>query len=113
MDDGSAFARRKYKDVFSNSMGGVSRKGSPASHLNFCYVRRDFYCWSKIMAVQKSRVTRSRRGMRRSHDRLTGPTLSVDQTTGTKHRRHHISEDGYYRGRQVIVPPAIENQDEE
>jgi len=54
------------------------------------------------MAVQKSRVPRSRRGMRRSHDGLTKPTLSVDATTGETHRRHHVSRDGYYKGRQVI-----------
>ena len=56
------------------------------------------------MAVQKSRVTRSRRGMRRSHDALKGAALSTEQTTGETHLRHHISADGYYRGRQVIVP---------
>ena len=54
------------------------------------------------MAVQKSRKTPSRRGMRRSHDSLKRPTLSVEQTTGETHRRHHLSPDGYYRGRQVI-----------
>ena len=54
------------------------------------------------MAVQKSKVTRSRRGQRRSHDSLKGPTLSVESTTGETHRRHHVSADGYYRGRQVI-----------
>ena len=54
------------------------------------------------MAVQKSRVTRSRRGMRRSHDGLTKPTLSVDPATGETHRRHHVSPDGYYKGRQII-----------
>jgi large subunit ribosomal protein L32 len=59
------------------------------------------------MAVQKSRVTRSRRGMRRSHDALTGPTLSVDAATGETHRRHHISPEGYYKGRQVIVKTAV------
>ncbi len=53
------------------------------------------------MAVQKSKKTPSRRGMRRSHDALKGPTLSVDSTTGETHRRHHISADGYYRGRKV------------
>ena len=53
------------------------------------------------MAVQKSKKTPSRRGMRRSHDALDGPTLSVDRTTGETHRRHHISADGYYRGRKV------------
>lgn len=54
------------------------------------------------MAVQKSRVTRSRRGMRRAHDGLTTATLSVDAATGETHRRHHVSPDGYYKGRQVV-----------
>ncbi len=54
------------------------------------------------MAVQKSRVTPSRRGMRRSHDALKGPTLSVDQATGETHRRHHIGADGQYRGKKIL-----------
>jgi len=54
------------------------------------------------MAVQKSKVTRSRRGQRRSHDSLTGPTLSVDATSGETHRRHHVSADGFYRGNKVV-----------
>lgn len=54
------------------------------------------------MAVQKNRKTPSKRGMRRAHDSLSGPTLSIDPTTGETHRRHHITVDGYYRGRQVI-----------
>ncbi len=54
------------------------------------------------MAVQKSKKTRSRRGMRRSHDALTGATLSVDPTTGETHRRHHVTADGFYRGKKVI-----------
>jgi large subunit ribosomal protein L32 len=54
------------------------------------------------MAVQKSRKTPSRRGMRRSHDSLSGPALSIEPTTGETHLRHHISADGYYRGRKVI-----------
>jgi large subunit ribosomal protein L32 len=54
------------------------------------------------MAVQKSRVTRSKRGMRRAHDSLTKPTLSTDAATGETHRRHHVSPEGYYKGRQVI-----------
>ncbi|MEX0451459.1 UNVERIFIED_CONTAM: 50S ribosomal protein L32 [Spiribacter pallidus] len=53
------------------------------------------------MAVQKSKKTPSRRGMRRSHDALKGPALSVESTTGETHRRHHISADGFYRGRKV------------
>jgi len=54
------------------------------------------------MAVQKSKKTRSRRGMRRSHDALGSPTLSIDATSGEKHRRHHVSADGFYRGKKVI-----------
>ena len=55
------------------------------------------------MAVQKSRVSPSRRGQRRSHDALTTGTLSVDKTTGETHRRHHLTKDGFYRGRQVVA----------
>lgn len=54
------------------------------------------------MAVQQNRKTPSRRGMRRSHDALDNPTLSVDSTTGETHRRHHVGADGFYRGRQVV-----------
>ncbi len=54
------------------------------------------------MAVQKNRKTRSKRGMRRSHDALSATTLSTDSTTGEIHRRHHVSPDGFYRGKQVI-----------
>ncbi|MDB0051668.1 MAG: 50S ribosomal protein L32 [Gammaproteobacteria bacterium] len=54
------------------------------------------------MAVQKSKVTRSRRGKRRTHDSLTGPTLSTDQTTGEIHRRHHVTADGFYKGKKVL-----------
>jgi large subunit ribosomal protein L32 len=54
------------------------------------------------MAVPQNRKTSSRRDMRRSHDALTKPTLSVDSTTGETHRRHHVSPDGYYRGRKIL-----------
>lgn len=64
------------------------------------------------MAVQKSRVTPSKRGMRRSHDALAGPTLSVDATTGETHRRHHVSADGYYRGRKVFEVRQPAEQEE-
>ena len=58
------------------------------------------------MAVQKSRKSRARRGMRRSHDALTASTLSVDSATGEKHRRHHMTADGFYRGRKVVEGAA-------
>ena len=55
------------------------------------------------MAVQKSKKTPSKRGMRRAHDNLSSAALSIDGTTGETHLRHHVTPDGYYRGRQVIV----------
>lgn len=54
------------------------------------------------MAVQKNKVSPSRRGMRRSHDSLTASTLSIDSTSGETHLRHHVSADGFYRGKKVI-----------
>ena len=55
------------------------------------------------MAVQQNKKSPSKRGMRRSHDALKGPALSIEPTTGEVHRRHHISADGYYKGRKVIA----------
>lgn len=63
------------------------------------------------MAVQKSRKTPARRGMRRSHDKLGKPALSVDPTTGETHLRHRVTPDGFYRGNQVIA--QVEEDDEE
>lgn len=54
------------------------------------------------MAVQKTRKTPSKRGMRRAHDALANPTLSIDSTTGELHRRHHVTETGHYRGKKVV-----------
>ncbi|MCU7853464.1 MAG: 50S ribosomal protein L32 [Candidatus Thiodiazotropha sp. (ex Monitilora ramsayi)] len=54
------------------------------------------------MAVQKSKKTPSRRGMRRSHDALQGETLSIDSTSGEVHLRHHVTTDGFYKGRKVV-----------
>ena len=64
------------------------------------------------MAVQKSRKTPSKRGMRRSHDALGTATLSVESTTGETHIRHHLSADGYYKGRKVIADKVVEDDDE-
>lgn len=63
------------------------------------------------MAVQKSRKTPARRGMRRSHDRLRSPAMSVDPTTGETHLRHHVTPDGFYRGNQIIQQPEEEDED--
>ena len=55
------------------------------------------------MAVQQNRKTRSKRDMRRSHDALTTSQLSVDAASGETHRRHHMTADGFYRGRKVLA----------
>jgi len=54
------------------------------------------------MAVQKSRRSPSTRGMRRAHDALKGKQLATDPTTGETHLRHHVTADGYYRGKKVV-----------
>jgi len=54
------------------------------------------------MAVQQNKKSRSRRDKRRSHDGLGTPTLTVDRTTGEVHRRHHVTADGFYKGRKVL-----------
>jgi len=54
------------------------------------------------MAVQQNRKTPSKRGMRRSHDALRNPALTTDPVTGETHRRHHVTADGYYKGRKVV-----------
>lgn len=64
------------------------------------------------MAVGQARMTRSRRGMRRSHDALKNPTLSVDPVSGETHLRHHMTADGFYRGRQILKN-AVEVEDDE
>jgi large subunit ribosomal protein L32 len=64
------------------------------------------------MAIQQNRKTRSKRGHRRSHDALTAPALSVDPTSGETHLRHHVTADGYYRGRKVIDKATPEVADE-
>jgi len=57
------------------------------------------------MAVPKSKIPPSRRGMRRSHDRLKNPTYVEDKDSGELRRPHHIDlKSGMYRGRQILNP---------
>ena len=65
------------------------------------------------MAVQKNRKTRSKRGMRRSHDHMITATFATDEATGEIHRRHHITADGYYRGKRVLPEPVVASDSEE
>ena len=55
------------------------------------------------MAVPKRKTSPSKRGMRCSHDAISGVNIVEDKTTGELKRSHHISlRDGFYKGRQVI-----------
>ena len=65
------------------------------------------------MAVQQNKTTRSKRNQRRAHDEVAMPTLSEDQHTGEAHRRHHITAEGYYRGRRVVEVSNFEPNEEE
>ena len=58
------------------------------------------------MAVQQNKKSPSKRGMHRSHDRLTKPALSKDPTTRETHLRHRLSRDGFYRGKNVFEVPV-------
>jgi len=64
------------------------------------------------MAVQKSKKSRSKRGMRRSHDSIKPPTFSIDATSGETHLRHHITPDGFYRGKRVVESNDVYADDE-
>ena len=50
--------------------------------------------------------------MRRSHDSLKANALSVDSTTGETHLRHHMTPEGYFKGRKVIETPIVEIDEE-
>ncbi|MHA1525291.1 MAG: 50S ribosomal protein L32 [Alphaproteobacteria bacterium] len=55
------------------------------------------------MAVPKSKISRSRRGMRRSTDALKRPAYVENKDSGELQRPHHIDlKSGMYRGRQVL-----------
>lgn len=64
------------------------------------------------MAVQQNRKTPSKRGMRRSHDSLSSASLSVDKTSGETHLRHHVTPDGFYRGKKVVETKEDVSSDE-
>jgi len=54
------------------------------------------------MAVAKSKISRSRRGQRRSHDAASLTQLSECSSTGRKHLRHHMTDEGVYRGKILV-----------
>ena len=59
-----------------------------------------------IMAVQQNKKSPSKRGMHRSHNAVAAPGTAIEPTTGETHLRHHISPNGFYRGRKVLKTKA-------
>ncbi len=58
------------------------------------------------MAVPKKKKSSSRSGMRRGSNGsfdANFPNVISDKTTGEAKLSHHISSDGYYKGRKVIA----------
>ena len=56
------------------------------------------------MAVPKSKISRSKRGMRRSTEALKNPTYVEDKSSGELRRPHHIDlKTGMYKGRQILT----------
>lgn len=55
------------------------------------------------MAVPKRRVCHSRKKLRQSHQALVVPAMSVDKTSKSVHRPHHVDlRTGLYNGKQVL-----------
>lgn len=65
------------------------------------------HAWRKLMAVPMKKVSRQKRGSRRSHDTLSAPTYVEDKESGERRRPHHIDlKSGKYRGRQILEPKS-------
>ena len=75
---------------------------STAWHSRVMQAVNRFEIKEQLMAVQQNKKSASKRGMHRSHDFLTNPPLAVEPTTGETHLRHHISPNGFYRGKKVV-----------
>ena len=55
------------------------------------------------MAVPKKKTSKSKKGSRRSHDKINKIFISYDSITGEPKLPHHISlKDGYYNGKKIL-----------
>ena len=66
------------------------------------------------MAVPKKKTSKSKRNMRRSHDKLKLVNVVFNKETGEAGLAHQVSIDGYYGSRQIIKPKEkkVEGQEE-
>ena len=57
------------------------------------------------MAVPKRKTSRSKRNMRRSHDRISSINIIEDKKSGEYRLSHHLDlKTGIYNGKQVLEP---------
>jgi large subunit ribosomal protein L32 len=75
-----------------------NKKFGAASPRSLVYLLEE----ESIMAVQQNKKSPSKRGMHRSHNALSAPGIALEPVSGETHLRHHVSPNGYYRGRQVV-----------
>jgi len=60
------------------------------------------------MAVPKTKISKSRRNMRRAHDSLTAANVAECPNCGELKRPHHVcGACGYYDGREVTEAAEV------
>ena len=67
------------------------------------------------MAVPKQKISKSKRGMRTGGNgslKADFQNVVTDKTTGEYKLPHHISSDGYYKGRQIIAPKVKKEKEQ-
>ncbi len=63
------------------------------------------------MAVPKKKTSKSKTRQRRAHDALKTINVVMDSKTGEPKLPHHVSlEDGYYKGKQVMLPKHLKEK---
>ena len=62
----------------------------------------------QTMAVPARRTSKAKKNKRRTHYKVTAPTVTFDETTGDYSRSHRVSLKGYYKGRKIAKAAAAE-----
>jgi len=95
--------RRECRYKPANSIRFTGRPPLPWSTARW----RQAWFWRARMAVPRKKVSRMKRGNRRSADALRAPTYIEDKDSGERRRPHHIDlKSGKYKGRQVLTPKS-------
>ncbi|HEU6822042.1 50S ribosomal protein L32 [Streptococcus pneumoniae] len=60
------------------------------------------------MAVPARRTSKAKKNKRRTHYKVTAPSVNFDKTTGDYSRSHRVSLKGYYKGRKITKAASAE-----